>query len=411
MRCAVLGDPIEHSLSPVLHRAAYAALGLDWTYDAVRVAERRPRGFLAGLDDEWRGLSLTMPLKREVDAAARPGRRDRARLAGAANTLLLDDDGRRTAHNTDVPGRGRGAARARRRRRWSGPSCSAAAPRPPRCCSRWPTSACRHVALLVRDPARAAETLAAVAARTRPRPTRRGRRWAPARRLRRPPTSWSPPSRRRPQTAGAGRRGWPTSPVVFDVVYDPWPTPLAAAAAAAGRTLVGGLDLLVHQAVLPGRADDRAFDVPRRRRCGAAGEAALRRRRPVATGSPVTDVAGRAALAAARSRPASPALCRGSSRGARAGRPTPEPEPAPEPTRRTDAPTPGRSSRPGALRRHRRACPGSAGAARWPAAVPGALLGAAAGLDLAAAVPGAAGAGLRSPWRWSTGAPGCCPRG
>ncbi len=37
MRCAVLGDPIRHSLSPALHRAAYVALGLDWTYDAVRV--------------------------------------------------------------------------------------------------------------------------------------------------------------------------------------------------------------------------------------------------------------------------------------------------------------------------------------------------------------------------------------
>ena len=48
MRAAVLGDPIEHSLSPVLHRAAYAALGLDWTYDAVRV---RSGGLTAFLDD------------------------------------------------------------------------------------------------------------------------------------------------------------------------------------------------------------------------------------------------------------------------------------------------------------------------------------------------------------------------
>ena len=45
MRCAVLGDPIAHSLSPVLHRAAYAAVGLDWSYEAVRV----PRGGLAGV--------------------------------------------------------------------------------------------------------------------------------------------------------------------------------------------------------------------------------------------------------------------------------------------------------------------------------------------------------------------------
>ncbi|MEQ4522402.1 shikimate dehydrogenase family protein, partial [Nocardioides kribbensis] len=70
MRCAVVGDPVGHSLSPVLHRAAYAALGLDWTYEAVRVASGTLPEVLAGLDDSWRGLSLTMPLKREVMALA-----------------------------------------------------------------------------------------------------------------------------------------------------------------------------------------------------------------------------------------------------------------------------------------------------------------------------------------------------
>ena len=102
-RCAVLGDPIEHSLSPVLHRAAYAELGLDWTYDAVRVAAGGLAAYLDGLDDEWRGLSLTMPLKREVVPLldlARPLGRD----PGAANTLLLDTDGGRHGLNTDVPG-------------------------------------------------------------------------------------------------------------------------------------------------------------------------------------------------------------------------------------------------------------------------------------------------------------------
>ena len=66
-RAAVLGSPIAHSLSPSLHRAAYAALGLDdWRYDAVEVDEAGMAGFLAGLDASWRGLSLTMPLKRVV---------------------------------------------------------------------------------------------------------------------------------------------------------------------------------------------------------------------------------------------------------------------------------------------------------------------------------------------------------
>ncbi len=79
MRCAVLGDPIEHSLSPVLHRAGYAATGLAWEYDACRVPSVGLREFLAGLGDDWRGLSLTMPLKREaLDLLDdRPGRRPR----------------------------------------------------------------------------------------------------------------------------------------------------------------------------------------------------------------------------------------------------------------------------------------------------------------------------------------------
>jgi shikimate dehydrogenase len=103
MRCAVLGDPVEHSLSPVLHRAAYAALGLDWTYDAVRVPAGGLSAFLAGLGPEWRGLSLTMPLKRE--AVPLLTSQDRwTQASGSANTVLLDPAGGRHGLNTDVPG-------------------------------------------------------------------------------------------------------------------------------------------------------------------------------------------------------------------------------------------------------------------------------------------------------------------
>jgi shikimate dehydrogenase len=63
-------------------------------------------------------------------------------------------------------------------------------------------------------------------------------------------------------------------PVVFDVVYDPWPTPLAAAAIGSGRLLVGGLDLLLWQAVDQVRAMTGRFDVPVAA-MRAAGEAAL----------------------------------------------------------------------------------------------------------------------------------------
>ena len=66
-RAAVLGHPVGHSLSPVLHRAAYAALGLDgWAYDAFDVTEEQLPAFVEGLDGTWAGLSLTMPLKQTV---------------------------------------------------------------------------------------------------------------------------------------------------------------------------------------------------------------------------------------------------------------------------------------------------------------------------------------------------------
>ena len=65
-RAAVLGSPIAHSRSPVLHRAAYEALGLDWTYEAIDVPSGELANLKTHLDDSWRGLSLTMPLKEEV---------------------------------------------------------------------------------------------------------------------------------------------------------------------------------------------------------------------------------------------------------------------------------------------------------------------------------------------------------
>ena len=66
MRAAVLGSPIAHSLSPRLHTAAYAALGLDWRYDAVEVDAAGLPALVAGLGPQWAGLSLTMPLKEAV---------------------------------------------------------------------------------------------------------------------------------------------------------------------------------------------------------------------------------------------------------------------------------------------------------------------------------------------------------
>src|SRR5689334_19105485 len=84
--CAVLGSPIGHSLSQVLQRAAYSELGLPWQYSAVDVEESELPRFLKTLDSSWRGLSLTMPLKRTV----MPFLDDTdlwAEVSGAANTV------------------------------------------------------------------------------------------------------------------------------------------------------------------------------------------------------------------------------------------------------------------------------------------------------------------------------------
>ena len=101
-RAAVLGSPIAHSLSPALHRAAYAALNLDWTYEAIEVGSDELESFLGQLDDSWAGLSLTMPLKEvaiglcaQVDATALAIR--------SVNTLLPGPSGW-IGTNTDVIG-------------------------------------------------------------------------------------------------------------------------------------------------------------------------------------------------------------------------------------------------------------------------------------------------------------------
>jgi shikimate dehydrogenase len=101
MKAAVLGSPIAHSLSPVLHRAAYQALGLDHTFEAVEVTEVQFSDFVRSLDSSWFGLSLTMPLK-EIAFDVADTVDEVARQAGAINTLVLGDT--ISAYNTDVAG-------------------------------------------------------------------------------------------------------------------------------------------------------------------------------------------------------------------------------------------------------------------------------------------------------------------
>ena len=267
----MLGDPVEHSLSPALHRAAYSELGLTaWAYDAVRVPAGTLAGFLDGLSPDWRGLSLTMPLKRELLAlAAERGWpvSERALLAGGANTLVREGSSW-TGDNTDLPG-----AVGAVRERWSGPvdrvlvvgGGATAASVGLALCDLGASS----VVLLVRSVERARETVDTIAAHAS----------APSvRAVVEDPgeadvlVSTVPASAQDPGLLAASGAG-----LLFEAVYDPWPTPLAAASLEAGVALVSGLDLLVHQAALQVELfTGRSVPVEVLR---AAGEAALAARR------------------------------------------------------------------------------------------------------------------------------------
>ncbi len=237
--CGVLGDPIEHSLSPVLHNAGYDALGLDWAYAAHRVASGGLPEFLAGLDDDWRGLSLTMPLKREavplVDELT-----ERARMAGAANTIVLDE-GRLTGDNTDIPG-----AIAAIRERTSAPLATAVIIGGGATATSIGLALAdlgvRHLEVVVRTPERATETCETVRAHP-------GNPDVTLSRLDEVTAfdvdlvaSTIPADAQDPRLV----RACGAAPTLFEIVYHPWPTPLAASVG--DRVLVSGFDLLLHQA-------------------------------------------------------------------------------------------------------------------------------------------------------------------
>ena len=244
MRCAVLGDPVEHSLSPALHRAGYAATGLVWQYDACQVSSGGLRDFLGGLTDDWRGLSLTMPLKREVLDLLddRPGSAtETVWRSGAANTLILDGAAVH-ADNTDVPG-AVAALGERNLRRIGGATILGGGATATSIGLALAGIGVRDISLLVRTPERAGETadrLGAAGLRVLVGDLATDRVRGDL------VVSTIPVSA---QTDDLVARCADVA-AVFEVVYDPWPSPLAAAAAADGRVLVSGLDLLVHQAAL-----------------------------------------------------------------------------------------------------------------------------------------------------------------
>jgi shikimate dehydrogenase len=238
-RCAVLGSPIAHSLSPALHRAAYGYLGLNWTYDRVQVDERSLASFVCGLDASWRGLSLTMPLK---VAALELGEADQlATLTGAGNTVILEGGSRRV-YNTDVAGLsgavGQVAQAPLRRVTILGAGATAKA-----ALVAATELGAQQLTVVARTPSRV-ETLRVLA------------RNLGVQLDVRPWSRQIPEADLAISTVVSGAADSiadavaDSAQLIVDVIYDPWPTVLAMTAQRAGCTVISGRDLLVGQAGL-----------------------------------------------------------------------------------------------------------------------------------------------------------------
>lgn len=241
-RCAVVGHPVAHSLSPAIHRAAYRALGLDWSYQAIDIAPGGLPEFVAGLDTSWRGLSVTMPHKVDLVGLGTPD--ETVRRLGVANTWVRTPDGPLVA-NTDVEGL-------------------------VLACRKHRVDAVDRVAVI--GAGATARSALAGAARLGA-----GRATIVSRSLERSgqtlslavdlgmEVQWTPLDATLADQPTAADLLVSTVPAaaletlveplvagvrtVFDVVYDPWPTPLAQAGRARGCEVIDGLDLLAGQAV------------------------------------------------------------------------------------------------------------------------------------------------------------------
>jgi shikimate dehydrogenase len=247
-RAAVLGSPIEHSLSPVLHAAAYRVLGLSWSYQAIECDELELPTVLAGLDESFIGLSLTMPLKRAV-LPLLDDLSDLARAVGAANTVLFEGIGpflRRRGENTDVPGLV-AAIRAVRPEVANGAVILGAGGTAAAALAALREFGIAEPTVIVRNRDRAAELLAA-AQRLGVSPDLVD--WPGAEALAASELVISTVPAGATDSLVSLAEVAPLGPgqLLFDVLYEPWPTPFAVAAQARGAEVIGGLELLVWQA-------------------------------------------------------------------------------------------------------------------------------------------------------------------
>ena len=234
MRAAVLGSPIAHSRSPQLHLAAYRELGLtDWTYDRIECTGEQLPGLVGGFGPEWVGVSVTMPGKFAALRFATE-RTQRAELVGSANTLVRIDGGWR-ADNTDVDGvvgalgEVSGAAAVL----GSGGTAPAAV-------VALASLGITDVAVVARNASKAGALVEL------------GERLGVATRwvaLGEKLNSLGVVVNTLPATVAGQFSGTVAdTAVLLDAIYDPWPTPLAAAVAAAGGRVVSGLQMLLNQA-------------------------------------------------------------------------------------------------------------------------------------------------------------------
>lgn len=235
-KAAVLGSPISHSRSPDLHLAAYRALGLtDWTYERIECTAEQLPGLVSGLGPEWVGLSVTMPGKFAALRFATE-RTARAELVGSANTLVRTEAGWR-ADNTDIDGViGALAADVDGPRRAAVLGSGGTAPA---AVVGLATLGAREIAVVARNPEKAAPLIALA------EPLGVAVHWVQL------GTAVDADAVVNTLPATVAAEYAPTVaavPVLLDAIYDPWPTPLAAAVAAAGGRVISGLHMLLNQA-------------------------------------------------------------------------------------------------------------------------------------------------------------------
>jgi len=234
----VLGRPISHSLSPVLHGSAYRALGLGWRFTAIDLGADELAPFLRVRGPEWVGFAATMPLKRAVLELADTASA-RALAVGAGNTLLHRPDGSWAADNTDVAGIVAALTEAGVRPvtatvLGAGGTAQAAVV----ALAELGLSRCT---VLVRDVARTVDVVetagrAGIEVQFGLLGDATGELVI----------STLPPGAADPLTD----HPWRPDQALLDAVYAPWPTRLAAAVASAGGVVVSGALMLLHQAAV-----------------------------------------------------------------------------------------------------------------------------------------------------------------